>query len=85
MMIHIKVTLYGRLSDFQQYLPATMALKKPGRFDDLLLQLSRLNSDLAQQLATTSITLACNDQIVAMDTILNDGDHIALLPPVTGG
>lgn len=84
-MMNIKVTLFGRLSDFQNCLPATIAIKDPGCFRDLLTQIKQLDPQLAQQIASTTITLACNNQIVDIDKPLVDGDQVALLPPVTGG
>jgi molybdopterin converting factor small subunit len=32
-----------------------------------------------------TIAVVVNDEIVDLDTILRDGDQVALLPPVSGG
>ncbi len=84
-MINIKVTLYGRLSDWQQQLPDTLSLPDTSCINDLIDQLTELNLALAKLLAEMKVTIACNDQIVDCQQRLNDGDHVALLPPVTGG
>ncbi len=36
-------------------------------------------------LATTDFRVAVNDEFVAWDHLLRDGDSVALLPPMSGG
>lgn len=33
----------------------------------------------------TAFRAACNDEFAPWDTLLRDGDHVAFLPPVSGG
>ena len=44
-----------------------------------------LRADYGFRLPTHLVGVAVNGRLVAMDTVLNDGDEVVFLPPVAGG
>lgn len=73
----IKITTFGALTDFMDkefYAEATDT-------ESLLAELSRQHSALEGR----KLLLAVNDKIVRTNTVLEDNDTVAIMPPYSGG
>ena len=54
--------------------------------NDIVAALASRGGPFAVELAPgRAVRIAVNHAIVSLDTRINDGDEVALLPPVTGG
>ena len=57
-----------------------------GSVADLLVTLRARGGDWARELATgRAFRVAVNQDLAAHETLLNEGDEVAIFPPVTGG
>lgn len=79
----IRLIFLGRLADLAGTAELELALAGPTSLDDML---SALPSPLAAPLDDPRIKLALNGTLVARAGLLLDaGDELAFLPPVSGG
>ena len=60
-----------------------ISLHQGGDVSDIKAKLADLYPELKTIIDTVSV--ACNEEYVDDTAILNDGDEIALIPPVSGG
>jgi molybdopterin converting factor small subunit len=81
--VQVKVLFYGGLKHESGALERVLELPQASTVGGLLERLKRENPRLASQLDVTAA--AVGDQIVDEDYAIQDGDEIALLPPVSGG
>lgn len=81
--MRVQVLFFGMLKDItglsQQQLELEPGSSLNAVFDHYAALFPRL------QEASGSVVLACNRQFAPRETVLSDGDEIALLPPVSGG
>ncbi|THT98438.1 MoaD/ThiS family protein [Lampropedia puyangensis] len=81
----ITITYFGNL---KQLLPSgeEQLAWTGGTSDELLAQLRARNPDWEQALAPERIfKMAINQQLLHHSVAIKSGDHVAILPPVTGG
>lgn len=73
---------YGSLTLLSE-LPATLNLEDGASVADALAQLQQLSENTIKQIPACAV--AMGEHVVSKDCGLHDGDHIVLLPPVSGG
>jgi molybdopterin converting factor small subunit len=74
----MKIFLFGRLSDGAAAGPVPPGIRDTGA---LRAWLGRGRPELLD----ASIRIAVNDEMILGDRVLDDGDEIAFLPPMSGG
>lgn len=81
----ITITYFGRLKDLQP--TGTETLGWPGgTTEDLLNQLRQRGPQWNEALSAERVfRVAVNRELLTAPKVLQDGDEIAILPPVTGG
>ena len=81
----ITITYFGNLKQLQPSGQEKLAWNG-GSSDELLEQLRARSPDWAQALAPERIfKMAINQQLQHRSGPIQPGDHVAILPPVTGG
>lgn len=79
----IRLVFLGRLADLAGSGELTLQLAGPSPLAELLLALP---GPLAEPLCDPKVKLALNGSLVARDGLIVDaGDELAFLPPVSGG
>ncbi|WP_310530982.1 MoaD/ThiS family protein [Novosphingobium sp.] len=79
----IKLVFLGRLADLAGGGEIDITIAGPTRLEDLLLCLP---GPLAEPLADLRVKLALNGRLVPRESLVVDaGDELAFLPPVSGG
>ena len=81
--MRIEVLSFGILKDLLGYERQSMELADGLSVGSLLASVRRSTSSTDQ--VWRSIAVAVNREYAGAATILNDGDEVALLPPVSGG
>jgi MoaE-MoaD fusion protein len=75
--------LFGVLKDVYASVPAPSEMPSGATVDSIL---SHYRQSVPQQAPLLkSIAVAVNSEFARLSTKLNDGDEVALLPPVSGG
>jgi molybdopterin synthase catalytic subunit len=81
--MRVRVLFFGVLKDSAGKSGEEMEVAGGSSLRDLLLQIGAQNPRLEKTFA--SLAMAVNQQYAGPETVLHDGDEIALLPPVSGG
>ncbi len=81
--MHIDVLYFGVLKEIFPASHTKVELPEGANVAELLKLLQESTSN--QSTAWRSLAVAVNREYAGMDTMLNDGDEVALLPPVSGG
>ena len=78
----VRILFLGPLSDLAG--ESEIKVAAPLDWEGLL---GQVDAEIAQQLRGTRVNIACQGRVLADKTALNaqDGDEVALLPPVSGG
>ncbi len=79
----IDVKLFAVLREVAGSDQFTMDLPEPMPVSELFAQLSAEHPALARYQAITSF--AVNGEYADPQTVVNDGDEVALIPPISGG
>lgn len=82
-MIHIKVVLFGPAVDAVGESELEYALVPPASLSTLADLLFAKYPKLGE--ASSSLRLAVNGEFTEMGAVLNEGDEVAVIPPVAGG
>ena len=83
MTITCTILLFAHLTDAVGQSQLTIELPGSATVNDALDTLIGRHSQVQQHRGTLAV--AVNDRYADLDTKLNDGDTIALIPPVSGG
>jgi molybdopterin synthase catalytic subunit/molybdopterin converting factor small subunit len=81
--MRVRVLSFGVLKDWLGATPATVELPEGASVADLLEHLSEPANDLAPPLR--GIAVSVNSEYATAAHVLNEGDEVGLLPPVSGG
>jgi MoaE-MoaD fusion protein len=81
--MQIRVLFFGVLKDLAGRGSHLVDLPEPAKLSDLLLHLQRQIPRLNAHFPSTAISI--NQEYAQPDSILRNGDEVALLPPVSGG
>ncbi|HEU5232746.1 MAG TPA: molybdenum cofactor biosynthesis protein MoaE [Terriglobales bacterium] len=81
--MHVRVLLFGVLKDIFRRSEDSLELSSGDTVSDVLEHYRELAPDRASLFH--SVALAVNQEYAAPDRRLQDGDEVALLPPVSGG
>jgi molybdopterin converting factor subunit 1 len=82
-LISITILYFARVKDITGVKKETMELPLNTSIKKLLAKISLSYPDIKSILNVVKISV--NYKIIDMNTILKDGDEVALLPPVSGG
>lgn len=82
-MINVRVVLFGHLKDVFPRGETTISLPVGATAADVAKDLMAKDARLSDLLTKTRV--AVREEFADADTILNDGDEIAFLPPMSGG
>jgi molybdopterin converting factor subunit 1 len=82
-LISITILYFARVKDITGVKKETMDLPPNTSIKKLLAKISLSYPDIESILNVVKISV--NYKIIDMNTILKDGDEVALLPPVSGG
>jgi molybdopterin converting factor subunit 1 len=82
-LISITILYFARVKDITGVKKETMELPLNTSIKKLLAKISLSYPDIESILNVVKISV--NYKIIDMNTILKDGDEVALLPPVSGG
>lgn len=82
----IRVRMFGRFSELVDN-PDNVPVPADniGCVADLVAYFAAANPFLHLEISGPQVLVAVNQQIVALDSAVVDGDEVAFLPPVTGG
>jgi molybdopterin converting factor subunit 1 len=82
-LISITILYFARVKDITGVKKETMELPLNTSIKKLLAKISLSYPDIKSILNVVKISV--NYKMIDMNTILKDGDEVALLPPVSGG
>jgi molybdopterin synthase catalytic subunit len=82
-LIHLKVLYFATLRQIMGLREEQLELAENSRVSDLLNLLRERHADLAPALPSTLVSI--NREYALPDDTLQDGDEVALFPPVSGG
>lgn len=81
--MQIRVLFFGVLKDLAGCGSEVVELPEPARLSDLLARLQQRTPHLNAHFPSTAISI--NQEYARPDSMLRQGDEVALLPPVSGG
>ena len=81
--MRVTVEFFGVLRQLTGATRLELALAPESPVADALAQIERRYPDLVSRLRQTAC--AVGDSLVRRDAVLREGQHIALIPPVSGG
>ena len=81
--IVVRVLFFASLADLMGERRRTVSLPVGASIADALADLSDDVPELASR--APHVSYAVNEAFVSADTLLSDGDELALIPPVSGG
>lgn len=79
----IKLKFFAQLRDVAHCDETEIEIKEGASVHDLVVLLGDHFPNLREHLKTVSF--AVNDEYAPKDTVLKDGNEVALLPPISGG
>ena len=82
-MIKIQLKLFASMKDICGFSEKDFTFEKPVTVNDLINELSALYPAVAEKKST--LLIAVNEYYTNTGTVLNDGDTVAIFPPVSGG
>ncbi len=82
-MIKIQLKLFASMKDICGFSEKDFSFEKPVTVNDLINELSALYPAVAEKKST--LLIAVNENYTNTGTVLNDGETVALFPPVSGG
>ncbi|MER5174540.1 MAG: molybdopterin converting factor subunit 1 [Candidatus Nitrosocosmicus sp.] len=81
--IHITILYFASVKDATGLRMEAIELPRDTSIEKLLTKISLTYPNI--QSILNIIQISVNYKVVNMDTILKDGDEVALLPPISGG
>lgn len=81
--MHVKVLFFGLLKDIVGVSEDRIEIEEGARLEALFERYAGQFPRMREM--ASSVVLACNHQFCERSTIVNDGDEVAFLPPVSGG
>ncbi len=81
--MHVRVLFFGMLKDLAGKSADSLQLHDGSSVRELLSECEKRSPRIADSLS--SLAVAVNQQYADIEKVLNDGDEVALLPPVSGG
>ncbi len=80
--MHVQLVAFGIAKDILGQRQVTFDTPSAQNVGDLILQLGSTYPDFTK---LTSLRVAVNEAYVQNDYVLQDGDEVVLIPPVSGG
>lgn len=81
--MRVRILFFGVLRDLAGKTSDSVELKEDATVGDVLLHFGEQSPRLKESLASAAV--AVNREYAGGETVLRDGDEVALLPPVSGG
>ena len=79
----VKLKFFGQLRDLAKINEENFEVEKDARISELLRLLGEHIPAIREHLKVT--TCAINNEYVSKDAVLQEGNEVALLPPISGG
>jgi molybdopterin converting factor subunit 1 len=83
MPIEVKVLFFGRLREIAGQAEESARVPGGAAIEELFAQLTTVHPEIAR--FRSSLVASRNQEFVPWDSILQAGDEVAFLPPVSGG
>lgn len=81
----ITICLFARLRELSRQDQLTLSVNGPLKLNELMTEISTLCPPLASLVDAKSILVAVNQVLATDQTVIRDGDEVALMPPFSGG
>ncbi|MCM2681205.1 MoaD/ThiS family protein [Echinimonas agarilytica] len=81
----MKVLLFASLRESVGESAVEIDVVLPITAGDLKLQAGQQNSAIQKAVEDVTLLIAINQQVAGDDDMIQDGDEVAMFPPVTGG
>lgn len=81
--MQIQVLFFGKLRDIVNASQASLELPPKSVVEDLFQRCAAAHPEFAK--FRSSVVASRNREFVSWDTVLDSGDEVAFLPPVSGG
>ncbi len=82
-MIKIRLKLFASMKDICGFSEKDFSFEKPASVNELIDELTGLYPAVSEKKGI--LLIAVNEEYTDVDTILKDGDTVAIFPPVSGG
>ncbi len=79
----IKLKVFASLKDICGFSEKELIVSDSIRVNEVLELVTKVNDELSSRKDT--LLVAVNEEYCQIDTMLNDGDIVAIFPPVSGG
>ncbi len=81
--VKVKLKFFGQLRDLAKIDEENFEIKEDAQISELLSSLGEHIPAIREHLKVT--TCAINNEYVSKDAVLQEGNEVALLPPISGG
>src|SRR3989304_583622 len=81
----VTVRLFARLKDLAKRETLTLSVNRPVSLKQFIESLSPSLPEVVSLVKEKRVLIAVNQEVATEETVIRDGDEIALMPPFSGG